>query len=136
MPAISTANDRDKSKGATFDVDDSIMSLIHQRTSIYDNFNNTIRESEQTITLAEKACTNMSTTSTATINTLSESGLPMAELQFATKQVNEVLEEVKNNQRQIASATSEIDKINNMNKYLIIGIVVLLVVGYLVLFRH
>ncbi len=135
MPAISTANDRDKSKGATFDVDDSIMSLIHQRTSIYDNYNKSISESEQTIAMAETECSNVNSTNIATISTLSESGLPMSELQFATKQINEVLEEVNNNQRQIDSAMAEIDGINSTNNYLIIGIVVLLVVGYLVLFR-
>lgn len=134
MPAISTANGRDKSKGATFDVDDNVMSLIHQRNSLYANFKTTTSESETTIAKAEKECNNVSTNDSATISILSESGLPLSELQLATRQVNEILTEVKKSQDQIEGATSEINSINNTNNNLITGFVLLLIIVALLKF--
>lgn len=136
MPAISTANGRDKSQGATFDVDDNVMSLIHQRNSLYANFKTTTSEAETTIAKAENACNNVNANDSATISILSESGLPLSELQLATRQVNEILTEVKKNQDQIEGATTEINSINNTNNYLIIGFVLLLIISGIFLARY
>lgn len=135
MATTSVQSDRGKSNSVNFEVEDNVMSLIYKRNAMLNDCNKTIDETKKVITVAEKESSNINAVDAVEVGVLSEDRLPATELQISIIQANRTISDVNDLQSQISSAMTEIEGIDNMNKYLIIGVIVLIVLAYLVLFR-